>query len=142
MKKRNIQIDIDTARNWYLSKDSFKQELALKAFSKEELKITNLPKSWEEFTKGGYLSSGYFGYSNKLDVLERLLILRDIYRQGWKPDWKNTLQVKYYIMNNNEKLTTTWSYNIGRFLSFQSEKIRDEFLKNFRDLIEECKDFI
>ena len=35
MEKRNIQIDLETARKWYNSRDSFKQELALQVFTIE-----------------------------------------------------------------------------------------------------------
>ena len=36
-EKRNIQISLEEAREWYNSGDSFKKELALKAYKKEEL---------------------------------------------------------------------------------------------------------
>ena len=37
MEKRNIQISLEEAKEWYNSGDSFKRELALKAYKKEEL---------------------------------------------------------------------------------------------------------
>ena len=37
MEKRTIQISLEEAREWYNSGDSFKKELALKAYKKEEL---------------------------------------------------------------------------------------------------------
>ena len=40
MEKRNIQISLEEAREWYNSGDSFKKELALKAYSETELSIT------------------------------------------------------------------------------------------------------
>ena len=39
MEKRNIQISLEEAREWYNSGDSFKKELALKAYSEIELSI-------------------------------------------------------------------------------------------------------
>lgn len=39
-EKRNIQISLEEAREWYNSGDSFKKELALKAYSETELSIT------------------------------------------------------------------------------------------------------
>ena len=38
-EKRNIQISLEEAREWYNSGDSFKRELALKAYNKNELYI-------------------------------------------------------------------------------------------------------
>ena len=40
MEKRNIQISLEEAREWYNSGDSFKKELALKAYKEIELSIT------------------------------------------------------------------------------------------------------
>ena len=39
MEKRNIQISLEEAREWYNSGNSFKKELALKAYSETELSI-------------------------------------------------------------------------------------------------------
>ena len=39
-EKRNIQISLEEAREWYNSGDSFKKELALKAYKEIELSIT------------------------------------------------------------------------------------------------------
>ena len=39
-EKRNIQISLEEAREWYNSGDSFKRELALKAYKEIELSIT------------------------------------------------------------------------------------------------------
>ena len=41
-EKRNIQISLEEAKEWYNSGDSFKKELALKAYKKEELEETYL----------------------------------------------------------------------------------------------------
>lgn len=38
-EKRNIQISLEEAREWYNSGDSFKRELALKAYNENELYI-------------------------------------------------------------------------------------------------------
>ena len=40
MEKRNIQISLEEAREWYNSGNSFKRELALKAYSEVELSIS------------------------------------------------------------------------------------------------------
>ena len=39
MEKRNIQISLEEAKEWYNSGDSFKRELALKAYKEIELSI-------------------------------------------------------------------------------------------------------
>lgn len=75
-------------------------------------------------------------------ALMQLINLRDEYRQGWVPDWKNNSKTKYCIEYHEEILCTGAHTNVTRFLSFQSEKIRDKFYDNFKNLIEQAKEFI
>jgi hypothetical protein len=49
MEERNIKIDINTAKKWYNGNDESLRNIALQAFTKEELTIQDLPNSWEEF---------------------------------------------------------------------------------------------
>ena len=97
-----------------------------------------LPKSWEEIEN---LRGWWIDYDSTLHeagitsdripddrnifptkeiaeaVLElaQLLQLRDVYRQGWKPNW---------------------NYPDQKIFSFQSTKIRDLFLENFKDKLQ------
>ena len=48
MEKRTIQIDINTARDWYKKGDELKK-IALVAFTENELTRVELPKTWEEY---------------------------------------------------------------------------------------------
>lgn len=41
----------------------------------------------------------------------QLITLRDIYNDGWEPDWKNNLQLKYYMFYNNKSKTLDIDYN-------------------------------
>lgn len=118
-----------------------------------------LPKSWEKLKviKGYYVTS----FSNICDVdsttevsmkstfakkeqaeaslaLAQLSQLREVYRNGWKPDWKDG-DYKYCIYFGNDLLTKCSNYETSMFLSFQDEETRDLFLENFRDLIEQAK---
>ena len=82
------------------------------------------------------------GLGKPMLALMQLLVCREVYRQGWKPNWKDDKEIKYciervenYIIKETYELTS-------KVLSFQSAEIRDEFLENFRDLIEEAKELI
>ena len=149
MKKGNVQIDLDTARKWYLSRDSFKQELALQAFTKEELEF-KLPISWKEYSEGKIVKSPYSGfiYNN----LDKLLILRDVYRQGWKPDWEDNDVIKYCIVSTNGGLEILIngikelysSEDIGYryyscLFSFPTEELAEQFLENFKDELKQLE---
>jgi hypothetical protein len=126
---------------------------------KSQLKKMELPKRWEDLkiVEGYYISSDAKTYRSTSAALEenrmfftsreqaeaaialaQLSQLREVYRQGWKPDW-NDDQKKYgikFFRGDIDEEEIAWT-NI--FLSFQSPEIRDEFLENFRDLIEKAK---
>ena len=68
--------------------------------------------------------------------------LRDCYRQGWIPDFRNT-DSKYCISKIREyefMIAEYATHNI--FLSFQTKELAEAFLTNFRDLIIQAGDLI
>lgn len=119
-----------------------------------------LPKTWEELTKveGYYIGtcagvSDYQGASKEVNknvfatkeqaeaavAMAQLSQLRDAYRQGWKPDWKNGSTKKYVIFCEDSHFRIDYWYTREYFLSFESQAIAQEFLKNFKDLIEKAQ---
>lgn len=129
-----------------------------------------LPKTWEEFCEQNNIKKGecYLDASSSIRELEiskrnkhtdknilpnkqvaeqylalmQLHQLRDCYRQGWIPDWNNSIQNKYVIYNLEGKFTISPYYCHNHFLAFQNEKRAEEFLNNFSDLIEQAGDLI
>lgn len=74
-------------------------------------------------------------------ALMQLHRLRDCYRQGWEPNWKDNYN-KYVIVKQRGiygVLVSSWA---SRFLSFQDKERTNEFLTNFRELIEQAGDLI
>lgn len=134
-------------------------EIILKEAKKE------LPKTWEEcYTKlgiGEFFNNTCYIYNNViLDepresnrntlptglskpilALCQLLVCREVYRQGWKPNWKNRTN-KPCICYIHDQITPSGTTCTSSILSFQSREIRDKFLENFRNLIEEAKELI
>ena len=101
-----------------------------------------LPKTWEEFCetyKSTYILPSKYAVKQHLALMQ-LHQLRDCYRQGWIPDWDDE---KFIITVNYKEF-----YSVGKciktkeFLAFQSREIAEEFLTNFRDLIEQAEDLI
>lgn len=134
-------------------------EIILKEVKKE------LPKTWEEcytkLGKGEYISN-LSTISNIVELIKpdnnnknmlpaglgkpmlafcQLLVNRNAYRDGWEPDWTKG-DNKYVIMNYRGIISTENYSFMSYVLSFQSMEIRDKFLENFRDLIEEAKELI
>lgn len=131
-----------------------------------------LPKTWEEFCKqnpikekekyidsSSHISSAMVFPTNRNSISDRNVLpskeaaeqhlalmqlhqLRDCYRQGWVPDWKNTKFSKYCIECVNDSYHINAYYTSINFLSFQSREIAEEFLNNFKDLIELAGDLI
>ena len=156
--KQTIEIDVFEGYKAVYDKDTQKIEM---------VKV-ELPKTWEEFCKNNPVefkeSFIYEGKVNRVFIegkrgkehkdllpnketaeaflaLMQLVRLRDCYRQGWKPDW-TTNTSKSTIKYGKGGIECDYSYWGNQVLSFQSEKVRDEFLKNFRDLIEQAKELI
>ena len=82
------------------------------------------------------------GLGKPVLALMQLLVCREVYRQGWKPNWKDDNEIKYCIERVENCITKETYTLMATVLSFQSAEIRDEFLENFRDLIEEAKELI
>lgn len=169
MEERNVKISLEKAREWYNRGGEYK-ELALSAFSEEEIAESALPNSWEKFCKmypikddewyiGGVSSikslSGVIRYDEDFKnvlpslkaaeahlALMQLHQLRDCYRQGWLPDWKNSYQWKWCIIFDTDTFIITAGICYNHFLSFQSKDIAEKFLNNFKDLIETAGDLI
>ena len=124
-------------------------------------KKNELPENWEDLeTIEGYwvganceiiqLNSGGAFFVNKNVfktkeqaqaslALAQLSQLRDVYRQGWEPDWGCRETLKHCIIFYNNELHIDDFYTYHEFLSFQDIETAELFLKNFRDLIEQAK---
>ena len=74
-------------------------------------------------------------------ALMQLHQLRDCYREGWEPDWNNDCN-KYIIVKNRNKYVVFGGNWTNEFLSFQDRERAEEFLNNFRELIEQAGDLI
>ena len=131
-----------------------------------------LPKTWKEFCKQNVIRDGehyidsFSGIVKKTSIgtmrncsfdknilpnnqaaeqhlaLMQLHQLRDCYRQGWKPDRESNYYDKYVIVGNGDKYRVFEGNFTSRFLTFQDRERAEEFLTNFRELIEQAGDLI
>lgn len=168
MEERTVKLTLEKAKEFYNKGGEFR-DLALSAYTKEELTKAELPKTWKEFCSQFEIYGEYYidadssieeannGYRDPLYdknmlpskkaaeqhlALMQLHQLRDCYRQGWKPNWSDDGN-KYCIVYNS---AYNYSISINKstrvFLSFQSREIAQLFLDNFHNLIEEAGDLI
>ena len=168
METRTIKLTLEKAKELYKKGGEFK-DLALLAYTEEELAKVELPKTWEEFCYNYKVQDEYYigsdsiikraplnnfrlpcGDSNLLPnkqaaeahlALMKLHQLRDYYRQGWKPDW-TIPKSNFAIFYMKGRYTVEEFIYSREFLTFQTREIASEFLTNFRDLIEEAGDLI
>ena len=168
-EERNITLTIEKAKEWY-NKGGELKEVALQAYSEEELGKVTLPKTWEEFCKNypkrseeAFFNQGSFIYQQNtknfrhVDIdknvcpskksaeahlaLIQLEQLRDCYRQGDIPDFTKQTD-KYSIGKVRGHLTIINSYYSSYFLSFTKKEVAEEFLTNFEPLIKIAEDYI
>ena len=158
--KQTIEIEVPDGYKAVYDKDTQKVELV----------DATLPKTWEEFCENNPIGWGEtIIYNNSKEImalgvgdnrdssiknilpnkataeaflaLMQLVQLRDCYRQGWNPDWTKR-DDKYCILHINDGVGIDIRNYTSSVLSFQSAEIRDEFRKNFKDLIEQAKALI
>ena len=170
MEERNIKLSLEKAREFYSKGGEFK-DLALSAFTEDEILISKLPKTWEEFCKNNltkYKKSYFIDRESSIKAfvssrvgdadIDRNLLpsreaadqhlalmqlhqLRDCYRQGWMPNL-TIPKSNFAIFYMKGKYSVEEFMYSSEFLSFQSKEIAQEFLTNFRELIEQAGDLI
>ena len=176
MITRQIELSLDTARRWYEQGGELR-ELALGAFSRNELNCGRLPKTWDEFCEENKIRRGECCISelgtllpecftrkrhanqdkNRLPSQEagiqhlayiQLHQLRYCYRKRWLPNLEDEADEKYGIerlynrATGRLELRVVWYDHVSTFLLFPSYKMANEFLTNFRELIEQAGDLI
>ena len=169
-EERFVTLTLDKAKEWY-NKGGELKEIALQAFTEKELTKVDLPKTWEEFcdnypVKGSeatigcdariiscmYIEGRRRSYKFK-DIMPseqsaeahlamiQLEQLRDCYRGLFvtvigMPVWNISMyDGKPHIFQ------AIWGKNQS-FLSFQSKEVAEEYLENFKPLIEKAGDLI
>lgn len=154
--ERTITLTLDKAKSMY-GKSKEMDELLLSNFRKEELEKPQLPTSWKELNtiSGAYINhkgiiSSAVKFPTKLEninvfatekqakstlAMAQLSQLMKVYNGDWEADWNNEEQPKYILYRTRHTLRTGTYYLVYHFLAFKSEKLRDEFLSNFADLI-------
>ena len=100
--------------------------------------LPQLPKTWEEFCKQNKVK---IKATEQHLALMQLHQLRDCYRQGWIPNYAENSK-KWSITKFKNKLYACSACHYSSFLSFQTEEIAEQFLTNFKDLIEQAGDLI
>ena len=158
--EKEIKMSLDLAKQM-LGKDEAMDMLIKQNFSDEELGIKpKLPKKWEDIEeiKGFYIDKGFSieclgrslpmkQYRNIVPTKElakailalcQLLYLRDIYNDGWEANWSDA-SWKHSINREKNTLIKGFHIDLARPMTFKSPELCDEFMTNFKDLLEIAK---
>lgn len=75
-----------------------------------------------------------------VNALCKLMFLRNAFNDAWEPDWNDDMQSKWVIHNKNGVLVSEWTtVKLTKPLVFRSEKVCNQFLKDYRELLETAK---
>lgn len=152
METRYIEISLETAKRWYEQGGELK-DIALGAYTLEEMGY-KLPTTWEDYIekcKKWHIIVGTEDYEDKnpqIAAVKKLILLRDFYNNKWQPVWDDYIVDKYAIDKDYKTDTGTFEYYLVRvyrpssFLVFNNHEHAEEFLNNFRELIEQAGDLI
>ena len=106
MEKRNIQISLEEAREWYNSGDSFKKELALKAYSETELSI-NTYRDILALLKDEVIANS----KEKAGIYRKLLNTAKYYNSIYPEEYNPLLgEQQYYIITKEGASTLYFKY--------------------------------
>ena len=164
METRLIRLSLDTAKRLYEQGGEYR-DIALTAFKEHELIDGRLPKTWDEYcAKHGeegdkikaslntaYMTINKYTFSDSKQAQVhiakmKLHLLRDEYRNGWKPSWGGSSNYKYGIKWNmiagKTRLVIAQHTYDSDSLSFPTYELAEEFLTNFREFIEQAGDLI
>ena len=105
-EKRNIQISLEEAREWYNSGDSFKRELALKVYNEVELSVDNYPNIL------ALLKNEDKAYNTvKAEIYKKLLNIATYYNDLYPIECNSLLgKQQYYIITKERASTLYFKY--------------------------------
>lgn len=135
------------------------------ALFKEFEKQNELPKTWEEFCDRNRAKDDYFiSNGSKIICVEghrdpnsdknlctskqeaeahlaimQLRQLRKAYIKNWKPDWMSDTEPKFCINLQANSFDVQCWYHMSNPFSFPTEELAEQFLTNFKDLLEIAK---
>jgi hypothetical protein len=120
---------------------------------RDELHKSKYPSTFEECCKVLRYTPGNQYDTKSIKNFQKLRICRDAYwkiageqmglREPWRPNWLDEDTLKFVIVcSDRNNILCSQFVERETFLAFPTEEMRDIFYENFKDLIEECKNFL
>ena len=106
MEKRNIQISLEEAIEWYNSGDSFKRELALNAYKEIELSITTYSD-----VRASLRNTAIADSIAKGEVYRKLLNVAKCFNSAYNIEYNSRIcRQNYYIITKKSTLASFVKY--------------------------------
>lgn len=141
------------------------QELVKELSAKEETKENDVPTSWEDYIKSCRHTTKFYidtfsvitpkwNFTNADEnkntlpskelaeaflVMMQLMSLRQAWIKNWEPNWEDESEYKYCIAFARNSFEVLMLSSTQKNLSFPTEKMAEDFLECFRDLINKSK---
>lgn len=130
MEERNIKVSLEKARKWYNSNNDTLKELALQAFKEEELTSFENILSCVAYNNISYKTSTT--QKDKWSTLHKLAIIAEYLNDGWRPNWIDRSEEKYYILMDFQlkrvQIAVTYSCNHG-YVYFETKELAGKAIK-------------
>ena len=106
MEKRTIQISLEEAREWYNSGDSFKRELALKVYKKEELMRVTYSQIMTAINYNKLIIN-----DKKINTYRKLLEIATYFNNIYPKEYNSHLHIQiYYIITKKNISALFYKY--------------------------------
>ena len=115
-EKRNIQISLKEAREWYNSDDSFKKELALKAYKEEELRKLDYSAILDMLPED-VINKNIQKYLTYVELINVASYLNSIYPPEYCKEFKGNSQYIITLNSNNRYIIKYKGFRIYRIFS-------------------------
>ena len=132
METKQIKISELVPQGWEIDKEkSTIENIILKPIE------DRLPLSVDDLPKGTCFNQ----YDSKLNAFRDLLLLRDAWNEGWKPDWEKSNSKYCICVLQSDLMVVNWGhYSLP--LNFKTRELAEKFAEQFKDLINEAKELL
>lgn len=124
--ERTVKITLENAKEWYNSDNATLKELALQAFTRKELETI----SYKDILDKSKPYSKYdleipYSQVNKWTAIHKLAMIAAYLNRGWKPDWDNEDEPKWFILKNKENGIFIDDYYVNNYgtIYFKSKEL-------------------
>ena len=135
-EKRSIEISLEEAKEWYNSGDSFKKELALKAYNEAELSINNYPDILALLENETIANS-----INKAKVYRKLLNIAKYYNNIYPIEY-SMIHLPVYYMITAENKNTSFNKHKGLYLNKSARTSEYEITFNSEEAAKKAIDIL